>query len=79
VTATTLKSKRVWARLPPEIHDYFFRRVLAGEHRAKQDLTAEFYRKLYDECQRRRIPATWSIESAELIADMMSKLNFNGR
>jgi hypothetical protein len=79
VTTATLKSTRVWARLPPEIYDYLFRQVLAGERRAKQDLTAEFYRKLYDECQRRGIPATWSLENAELIEGVMSKLNFNGR
>jgi hypothetical protein len=76
-TTATLKSTRVWAKLPLEIHEYFFRRVLAGEHRVKQDLTAEFYKKLYDECRRRGIPATWSNENAELIQGLMANLNFN--
>ena len=47
-------ARRVWAKLPPEIHEYFFRHVLAGEHRAKQDLTTQFYQALYDECRRRK-------------------------
>ena len=74
---TTLNSTRVWAKLPLEIHEYFFRRVLAGEHRAKQDLTAQFYRALYEECQRRKIPAAWAADNSALIAVIMSHLNFN--
>lgn len=73
----TSNSTRVWAKLPLEVHEYFFRRVLAGEHKAKQDLTKQFFTALYDECQRRSIPAAWSIENTQLIADIMSNLNFN--
>jgi len=72
-----MNTTRVWAKLPLEVHEYFFRRVLAGEHRAKQDLTTQFYTALYNECQRRNIPAAWSIENTQLIAGIMSNLNFN--
>src|SRR6267142_1773591 len=72
-----MNSTRVWAKLTPEIHEYFFRKVLAGEHRAKQDLTTAFYTALYNECQRRAIPAAWNIENTQLIADIMSNINFN--
>ena len=77
MSTPTLNSTRVWAKLPLEIHEYFFRRVLAGEHRAKQDLTTQFYRALYEECQRRKIPAAWATDNSALIADIMSHLNFN--
>ena len=74
---STPNSTKVWAKLPLEVHEYFFRRVLAGEHRAKQDLTAQFYRALYEECQRRQIPPTWATDNSALIAGIMSNLNFN--
>ena len=48
-----------------------------GEHRAKQDHTAQFYRALYEECQRRKIPAAWAPDNSALIAGIMSNLNFN--
>jgi hypothetical protein len=73
----TSNSTRVWAKLPLEIHEYFFRRVLAGEHRAKHDLTTQFFTALYNECQRRNIPAAWNNENIQLIADIMANLNFN--
>jgi hypothetical protein len=69
---------RVWARLPAEIHEYFFRHVLAGEYAAKQDLTALLYEALYAECRRRNIPATWSTENRQLIHEVVSQLNFTG-
>lgn len=72
-----MNTTRVWAKLPLEVHEYFFRRVLAGEHKAKQDLTTQFFTALYNECQRRNIPAAWSIKNTQLIADIMANLNFN--
>jgi hypothetical protein len=72
-----MNSTRVWAKLTPEIHEYFFRKVLAGEHRAKHDLTTQFFTALYNECRRRNIPAAWNIENTQLIADIMSRLNFD--
>jgi hypothetical protein len=68
---------RVWCKLPQHIHEYFFRKVLAGEHRAKQELTASFYEALYAECIRRGIPAGWDVDSARKIQTVMSNLNFN--
>jgi hypothetical protein len=70
-------STRVWAKLSPEIHEYFFRKVLAGEHRAKQELTAQFFTALYQECHRSNIPAAWSPENTQAIQQIMSRLNFN--
>src|SRR5258705_13304092 len=72
-----MSNTRVWAKLSPEIHEYFFRKVLAGEQGAKQGLTIQFFTALYNECQHRRVPPTWSVENTQLIADIMSKLNFN--
>src|SRR4029077_483405 len=69
---------QIWARLPSEIHEYFFRHVLAGERRAKQDLTTLLYEGLYAECRRRNIPATWSAENRQLIHEVVSQLNFTG-
>ena len=77
MTTPTINATRVWATLPLEIYDYFFRGVLAGEHRAKQELTTRFYRALYEECQRRKIPAAYARDNSALIADIMSHLNFN--
>jgi hypothetical protein len=68
---------RVWCKLPPDIHEYFFRKVLAGEHRAKQDLTLQFYTALYNECLNRRIPADWDLDSIARVQQVMSDLNFN--
>jgi hypothetical protein len=68
---------QIWARLPAEVHEYFFRKVLAGERRAKQDLTTLFYQALYAECQRRNIPATWSTENSHLVHEVAAQLNFN--
>jgi hypothetical protein len=68
---------RVWARLPSEIHEYFFRHVLAGEHRVKQDLTTLFWQALYTECQRRNIPASWSMENSQLVHEVASQLTFS--
>ena len=67
----------MWANLPVEIHEYFFRRLLAGEHRAKQELTKQFYVALYDECRRRGLRAAWSSENTQVIQEMMANLNFN--
>ena len=72
------RSTRVWARLPAEVHTYFFRGPLAGEHRAKQDLTTLFYQALYAECQRRNIPSTWSTENSQLVHEVASQLTFTG-
>jgi hypothetical protein len=69
--------RRVWATLPPKIYEYFFRGVLAGEYRAKQDLTKQFYCALYDECQRRGINAAWNDQNAKIIQGIMANLNFN--
>ena len=66
---------RVYARLPAEIHEYFFREVCAGERRAKQNLTTLLYEALYAECRRRNIPATWSIENSQLVHELASQLN----
>jgi hypothetical protein len=68
---------RVWCKLPPDIHEYFFRKVLAGEHRAKQELTLQFYTALYNECLNRRIPADWDLDSIARVQQVMSDLNFN--
>lgn len=72
-----MDNTRVWARLDPEIHEYLFRHVLAGNHGARQELTTQFFAALYAECQRRKIPPAWSAESAEAIQSIMSHLNFN--
>ena len=69
-------STRVWARLPAEIYNYFFRGPLAGEHKAKQSLTSFFYLALYAECQRRNIPPTWSAENSQLVHEVASQLTF---
>jgi hypothetical protein len=68
---------RVWASLPSEIHEYFFRRVLAGETHAKQDLTRQFYLALYEECHRRKIPETWHTDNPGAVKLIMADLNFN--
>jgi hypothetical protein len=73
----TANSTRVWAKLPVELHEYFFRHVLAGEHRVKQDLIIQFFTALKNECQRRNIPTVWSIENPQLVYDIMANLNFN--
>ena len=69
-------STLVWARLPAEIFNYFFRGPLAGEHKVKQDLTTHFYQALYAECQRRNIPPTWSLENSQLVHEVASQLTF---
>ena len=72
-------STRVWAKLPLHIHSYFFRYVLAGEHSAKQDITAHFYEALYNECLRRGIAAQWSPDNIEAVRTILSNLNFHER
>jgi hypothetical protein len=67
---------RVWGRLPDEIYQYFFRGVLAGEHRAKEGLTNHLYQALYAECRRRNIPPTWSVENSQLVHEVASQLTF---
>ena len=54
----------------------FFRGPLAGEHKAKQDLTTLFYQALYAECQRRNIPPTWSAENSQLVHEVAAQLTF---
>ena len=71
------RPNRVWATLPAEIHEYFFRKLLAGETRAKQELTREFYAKLYEECRRQKLPAVWHVDNVHIIQTIMTKLNFN--
>jgi hypothetical protein len=70
-------STRVWAKLPRHIHTYFFRYVLAGEHSAKQDITAYFYDALYNECQKRGIAPQWTPENLEAVRNILKNLNFN--
>ena len=72
-----MNNTRVWARLDPEVHEYLFRKVLANDHGARQELTAEFFTELYHECRRRQIPPTWSADARDLIQDIMSNLNFD--
>ena len=72
-----MNRNRVWATLPENVYEYFFRRVLASEHRAKQQLTREFYAKLYEECQRRELPAVWSVDNVQSVQAIMRRLNFN--
>ena len=72
-------STRVWAKLPLEVHSYFFRFVLAGEHSAKQDITSYFYQALYNECLKRGIHPTWSPDNMEAVRTILNELNFNER
>lgn len=72
-------STRVWAKLRLQVHNYFFRYVLAGEHSAKQDITAYFYEALYNECLRRGIAAQWSPSNMEAVRTILNELNFNER
>jgi hypothetical protein len=72
-----MDNTRVWARLDPEVHTYFFRQVLANDRGARQELTAEFFTELYHECLRREIPPRWSADARDLIREIMSNLNFN--
>lgn len=73
-----MNDTRVFVRLPAEIHEYFFRHVLAGERGARQDLTTLFYQALHAECLRRNIPPTWTADNRQLIYEIASQLNFTG-
>lgn len=69
--------ERVQADIPHHIFDYFFRRVLAGEHRARQVLINHFFQSLYDNCLACGIKPEWDPANNHDITIILNRLNFD--
>lgn len=64
-------------RVPPNVQRYFFAHVLAGGRGAMQAVLGTLLDKLYRECLARKIPACFDENGPEIIAKVLSELNFN--
>jgi len=68
---------KIWAQLPHEIYEYFFRKIFAGDRGIKQRLINQFFEALHNECKRQHIKAEWSPESGEAVREIMTNLTFH--
>lgn len=69
--------ERVQADIPNHIFNYFFKQVLAGEHRARQVLINTFFQKLYDACIDCGIKPEWDPANNSDITKLLERLNFD--
>lgn len=67
---------RVQANLDEDVYNYFFRHVFAGDRGVKQAVINQTFKALYEECQRAGIPAEWSPENQQHVADILNRINF---
>jgi hypothetical protein len=70
---------RVWANLDPSVHQYFFRKVLAGCTGSKQAIINIFFQKFHEACLAGGITPEWSLENEFAVRDILKNLNFNGQ
>lgn len=67
----------VQTRLPDNVFNYFFLEAFAGEHGLRFAIVSIFFQALYEECQKRGIPARWEPDNISQLAEILSNLNFS--
>jgi hypothetical protein len=70
-------STKLWINLRPDIFEYFFRKVFAGDWGIKQKLVNAMFEKLYDECIRRGISPEWDPENGAAVDAVLNDMHFN--
>lgn len=68
----------VQGRIDPQIYNYFFRQVLAGDRGPRSALVNTFFQKFYEACLEAKIPPVWSEENEDLVNNVLQRMNFKG-
>lgn len=76
VFADSVSVEKLYCTIDAAVFSYFFRHVLAGRRGGPQNLSSVFYKKLYDECQRRGIAEVYDPSNERRVADILADLNF---